>query len=329
MKQDEFSPLPEEICRNTDDMVTPGSEFTSPAPEFGAKAVYSPKNARKKRMMALIATVLFLMVVFPQESTVIEPQKKPADPIVTEPIVTEPIEQDPLQPPTCQAVFFAFSDSLRAKLVFTNPDKILSVSAELWDAAGDAPEQSWDVPLEDIRKGEYILPDMMGIFDMYMAHHKTYNPDDTFPVPQLRVSMKYLDKETEAVAEFTKEVTEEQGWSARAKDGEIRFGTYESYEPISVRVGTADYASEILTLKDGEILVVVYMNGILVDADQCTVSEEQLVLPNVNGEDITFHYANVSVPQQGETGKAVVTVYQKLTGYDTIWSESVEVEYGQ
>lgn len=348
MKQDEFSPLPREYRDNPPELAPPGPEFADHAPRF-------PEKSKKKHLPVIAAALLLALLVLPKaaptpavpEPTDIIPSSapletqpivtQPTQPLLSEPDPTEPLlsepqptETVPLEtelsgPPTCQPIFFAFSDALRARLVFTNPDAILSVRAELWDSLGETLEQAWEVPQEAIGQGEYNLPGMMGMYDMYMAHHESYDPADPFPVPQLRITMTYLDGETETTTELTQSYTEEQGWSVRAVDGEIRFRTYEAYAPISLRAGDDAWNPE--TLESGELLVVVRINGETVPPAQCLISQDEQVWPTVDGESITFYYSSLTTPQQGESGEVLVTVYQKLQGYDAIWSEAVELAY--
>lgn len=326
MNQNEFRPLPPEIQRAP-------AEIAPPAPEFADKVPAFPEEKRKKPILFLAAAVLFLgLLAFPQAIT-----GHPAQPETTEqppaslqtettPAETAPVTQEETFPPACRPIFFAFSDDLRAKLIFTGGEQILSVHAELWDSLGQTVEQAWDVPREEILRGEYTLPEMMGMYEIYMTHHDTYDPADPFPVPQLHISMTYLDGETETTTQMIQPYTEELGWSLRIRDGEIILGTYESYSPVSIRVVT-DASAQKEAPESGELLVMLQINGTTVDGAHCTVSQEEAVWQTADGEDITFYYASLHTPRQGETGKVSVTVCQKLTGYDILWTETAEATY--
>lgn len=339
MKQDEFTPLPPEFRSGK-------SEFSPLPPEFPERAPRFPGEPRRKRLFMLAAAALVLaMLILPRRQTPEEmpaltqtpaaavpttepdlPPQEPA-PVYTEPAITEPAVTEPAAPPECMPIFFAFSDSLRAKLIFTGTEAIRSVRAELWDAAGDTPEQTWEVPAEAIAQGEYTLPDMMGVFDMYMAHHDDYNPTDPFPVPELRVFLTVQAEGGEAAVTYTQSVSEEHGWGVRVRDGELRFQSYESYEPLSILVGASDWQQQLDQLRAGEFLLMIQLNGTQVSEADCTITADEDTWQTADGEDITFHYVSLTVPQQGSTGNASVTVFQKLAGYDLIWTETVELNY--
>lgn len=321
MKQDEFSPLPDEFRESPDEIKKPGEEYAEKAPQF-------PEEPRaKKRLFVLAAAVLFLgFLAFPQIKSAISPTPStgPAESTETDTAPTETESTETVTKVQCHPVFFAFSDSLRAKLTFDNPDKISAVRAEVWDSLGGNLEQSFDVPADAVKSGEYTLPDLMGMFEMYMAHHSDYDPSDDFPVPELRVFMMYEEDGQEKTEEIRQVFTEEQGWGARIREGQIVFRTYESFEPLMVSVGTENAETEANALASGEILVVISVDGKPVPKDQCTVTNDEETWQDSEGKDVKLYYAGVSTPEQ--SGKITVSVYQKLKGYDVIWSENVELK---
>ena len=365
MKLDEFNPQPREHAPGEDapkaavprdyaqnEFAANGGEFSQPGPEFRDRAPVFPKRAPKKSVLFVAASMLLLVVspllepvkqlsgILPgtepaaplPASVTAEPESTPAPDVAPAFEVSESAENgepvpEAVLPPSCEPIFIAFSDELHGKLTFTNPEAILSVRAELWDSLGGTPEQSWDVPRENVLDGEYELPDMMGIFDMYMAHHEAFDPGDAFPVPELRVATVYLDGDREASAQQVLPVSEELGWSIRDQGDQIVFRTYESEQParITVRNGVVENALE--SLSGGDFLISVEMDGSPVNEASCTVETETETWKNSENEDITFYYASLHVPKRTGSRAAVITVYQKLTGYDTVWSRTVELKY--
>lgn len=327
MKQDEFGPLPREYPDHPPEQAAPGPEFAEHAPTF-------PEKPKRNRFALVAAAVLMaFMLMFEVTPAVPADIITPSPTSVTEnvpPQESEPApeptpEPEPPVPPTCKAVFFAFSDSLRAKLIFANPEEIISVRAELWDSIGQTLEQTWEVPRDAVVLGSYELPDMPGLYDIYMNHHQDYNPSDTFPLPELHVFMTHSDTEGETTEEQIVPYTDEQGWSVRMKDGEVSFRTYEAYAPVALRAG--DDSSDPESLESGEIMVVVQINGETVPTDKCHVFQEEDTWSTSDGENVTFHYSCLTTPQEGESGTVVVTVYQRLRGYDMVWFESAVLEY--
>lgn len=327
MKQDEFGPLPREYPDYPPEQAAPGPEFAEHVPMFREK----PK--RNRFALTTAAVLLAFMLMYEAAPAVPTDIIAPSPAPVTENVPPQESESapeptpkpEPSAPPACKAVFFAFSDSLRAKLIFTHPEGIISVRAELWDSLGQTLEQTWEVPRDAVARGSYELPDMPGMYDIYMNHHQDYNPSDPFPVPELHVFMTHSDAEEETTEEQIVPYTEEQGWSVRMKDGEVSFRTYEAYSPVPLRAG--DDSTDPESLESGELMVVVRINGEVVSTDKCHVFQEEDTWSTSDGENVTFHYGCLTTPQQGESGTVIVTVYQKLRGYDMVWSESAELEY--
>lgn len=103
----------------------------------------SRKSLKKKHLLAIAAALLLTLLVLPKAAptpAAAQPTGAISAPLETQPIVTQPTEPllsepqptetVPLEtelpgPPTCQPIFF--SDALRAKLVFTHANAILSV----------------------------------------------------------------------------------------------------------------------------------------------------------------------------------------------------------
>lgn len=338
MKQDEYGRLPEEHPE-------PADEFAPLPPEFAGSTPVFPEASRKMRIFQIAAAALLLCILLlwepvTQSRPVPELSGNPAGTSPSETGITEPLEasapsDDPTQlteqkafvPPQCRAVFPAFSDTLKARLIFTEPESILSVTAELWDSLGQTMEQSWEVPREDILAGAYLLPDMMGTFDIFMAHHTFEELSEFFPEPELRVTMVYTDGTEEHTVELQQPASPELGWYVRAKDGMIAFHTYEWETQIPVRIAGEVSQDLLSTLADGEILITIVINGTLVPESACRVTHETEIFQNSAGEDVPYYYAGVTVPYGDGSGTAVVTVYQKLIGCDAVWIELAEAIY--
>ena len=347
MKADEFNPLPREYVPGEDapkaavprdyaqnEFSANNDEYSPPAPEFRDRAPAFQKSAPKKSVLLVAASALLLLIsplLEPlKQLSWLLPQTQIAAPLPTsgmpEAESVAPISEAEL-PPSCEPIFLCFSDELHAKLVFTNPEAILSVRAELWDSLGSTPEQTWDVPRENILAGEYELPDMMGIFAMYMAHHELFDAGESFPVPELHVSTVYLDGDRETAVQQVQPVSEELGWGIRDEGEEIVFRTYESETNARITVRNDDVEPTPETLAAGDFLISVEMDGSPVSESACTVENETEIWTNSENEDIALYYTSLHIPKRAGSRSAVITVYQKLTGYDAVWSSTVELEY--
>lgn len=334
MKKDEFNPLREEFTPAAD-------EFAPLAPEFTEKApLYKGRDKKSKRFYAAAAILLTLLLLFtsvtkppsgdpsaPKGTPGAESTAAPTAPADSPAPRITPTPGADAQTPSCEPVFIAFSDELNAKLRFTQPEAILSVHAELWDSLGSTIEQSWDVPHEKILLGTYELPDMMGVYDMYMAHHDSYDPNDPFPVPMLRLSTVYVDGGQEKTAVREQPVFEELGWSIRDKDDHILFRTYESKLPVRLSVGTDASESRLRALNDGEFFVVADFDGVRIQEGECRIEQDEETWKDAAGNDILYYFLNLTIPKRDGSHSVTVTVYQKLTGYDDVWSRTTVIEY--
>ena len=333
MKNDEFSPLPEEFAAQ-------GPEFAQPAPEFEAKSPPSRKRSGKKKLYFAAAAAL-LLVLFSLDPDVRQPLveepaalSKPAPAAATPAPETEPIpestpdpEPEPVLSPACEPVFICFSDELSARLLFTNPEAFLSVHAELWDTMEDNLEQTWDLSPADILSGEYELPDMPGLYEIFMRHHDSYDPNEPFPVPELRISMTFLDAGQETTDELVQPYTEELGWSVRDRGEELAFRTYESRDQTRILL-SSDASEETLgALAAGDFLITVQLDDRMIAETEGRVDREEMTFTNSDNEEITYYYTSLTVPKNSGSSRAVFTVYQRLSGYDFIWSRTVELEY--
>ncbi len=393
-KKNEFTPPGDEFTPPGEEFARPGEEFRPPEREMAPccsqyavpPAEYAPvpglglwggdgKKRHKWRFLLYVAAmVLFLFIVFilpklsgetplPTGGPVLSGEPTPApgsEPTPTaSPEPTPEPTPEPEPEPECKPVFVVFSSALKARLVFTKPERFQSVSVELYDRFSETVLDEWEVDLEEIDEdGEYHLP-IMDIFTYWSSHPELYGEEmENLPIPVLRTAYVYTDDDGNEV-EGGDEVTpahmlgyggnyvENEGdyWGKGDADSFV-LATWENADPIRIVVN-GDPETEEATL-----FVTAEVGGVRIEAEDCSVlytvehfefdgeyysytyTEEYTGGDVEVGEDeMVYYYATLSMhrpkdaPEPGQGGKAHITVVQPVEGMDYDWVDEIELEY--
>lgn len=355
----EFSPPRAELEFNTP---PPEQEFTPPAPELTTTpASDAPRPARRRRKRILFysaAAMLYAATLLggshtpkaPQPAvSVVTPAEVPAEtPVPVAESAPAPVEtpapteaaapvETPVttpEPVSLRAVFIAYSDTMEGELRFTGQDRILGVTAQLWDEQIGQAVGGFEIPAEAIAAGSFKLPTLYA-YEFYQQYAAEYDALGAWPDPELRLTYRFLNENGEEEEQTVTVQNQHQlGWATRYWDedadpewgypGCFAFSTYESYVPVSVSYSQADPAAP------GEITVWLTLNGQDVPAELVRLEPEEEAWPDAEGETVVFYYGNIVVPRPdwaGEHGVAHFTVRQALEGYDTVWVTERDVEY--
>ncbi len=268
-------------------------------------------------------------------------------------------EPEPEPEPECKTVFVVFSSALKARLVFTKPERFKSVSIELYDRFSETVLDEWEVDLSEIDEdGEYHLP-IPDIFSYWSSHPELYGEEmENFPIPVLRTAYVYTDddgnevegKDESAPAHmlgYGGRYIENEGdyWGAGDADSFI-LATWENEDPIRIVVN-GDPEKEEATL-----FVTAEVDGIRIEEKDCSIlytvdhfefdgeyysytyTEEYTGGEvKVGDDEMAYYYATLSIhrpkdaPEPGEGAKAHLTVVQPVEGMDYNWVDEVELEY--
>lgn len=353
----EFTPPRAELEFSTP---PPELEFSPPVPELTpTPAPDAPRPARRRRKRILFysaAALLYAGTILSGAGRASGP--RPAASVVTPVVTAAPVTQSAPAPvetaapvaertpapsetpaPTPEpvgisAVFLAYSDTMEGMLRFTEADRLLAVTAQLWDGQIGQTVSGFEIPAEAIAAGSFKLPTLYA-YEFYQQYSEEYDAIGAWPDLELRLTYRFLGENGEEEEQtLTVQNQHQLGWATRYWDedadpewaypGCFAFSTYESYAPVSVSYSKADPAAP------GEITVWITINGQDVPAELVRIEPEKEEWFDADGETVTFYYSNIVVPRPdwaGEHGVAHFTVRQALEGYDTIWVTERDVEY--
>ena len=335
----------------------PEREFTPP----GAGGESPPDAGRRKRRlrMALYAAAAVLLLntyagrqapVIPSEVPSVTarpggesspaPSAAPAAPSdapsPTPSATPEPTPEPTPAEPGCELVFFDFSSAYYGRLQMICPERIEAVRAELWESNLDTLEWSCDLTPQEIAAGVWELPEF-DASETYFNHLASYRADDSEPALELRVTLAVSGGEE---LTYTARPSYEQGWSVRywpedfkpLWDGQEYYpgcfavASYEAHDaPPAMAMGGREDAQA-----QGGIWVSLEIDGVSVSARTARIVTREEPYESASGGGV-FYYTTVVIPRPAEaplSGTAHFTVYQRLEGYDTVWTSERELQYG-
>lgn len=335
----------------------PEAEFTPPGLEYtptGTQGGSDSRRARRRirRLAAALAclTVLTAGVVAGKQSPT-QLSAPPTAPSITEVPTAPPATEPPSEtlPPTVQpdpvpdvdAVVAQFSSRVETLLLFSQPQTVQSVSVTVWDPMTERAETEYEIPTDEIQSGQYKLPDF-DLWEMYMANQEKYDSSDSFPQPELRLSMVYTHEGETKTLEKTFLPKEEQGWS-------IVYYTADQEESPYVYPGcfvlrtyssgekTEYIADENRELLPGQMRLTVQLGDTVLTQEDFRVEmrEEPAYRYEENGEATplgTFHQTVIIIPKPEtlpETGEnaAHFTVFQQFVNHDYLWVTEMDIPY--
>lgn len=365
---EEYTPPGEEFTPPEREITPCCAQYTPPPAEFAPVQGLGlgrggGKSRRKWRYLLYVAALaVFLLIVFvlpkldysgrpvptPVGGPVLSGDTSPApggrdtSPTPTPastPTPTPAPTPEPEPEPECKAVFVGFSSMLKARLVFTPPERFHKAFAELYDNFSQTSMGIWDVDFDRLSEdGEYDLP-IPDIYEYWSAHPELYGTDyENWPDPELRVVYIYYDEDgNEVEAQQTATPMHMLGYGINYVENEGEYwgkgesdsfvlATWENTEPIRVVVN-GDPEKEEATL-----FVTAEVGGRRIEAKDCNVeySEDRF---EHEGEVFVYYYATLSMhrpadaPKPGEGGKVLVTVVEPVEGMDYNWIDKIELEY--
>ena len=350
---EEFTPPEREIAPCCAQYTPPPAEF-APVPGLGLGGGGGKKRHKWRFLLYVAALAVFLFIVFGIPALDGKtPQQLPGGPTLSgsptpapggtdaEPTPTPTPEPtpEPEPEPECKAVFVGFSSMLKARLAFTQPERFVKVSAELFDKFSETTMGAWDVDLAALNEdGEYDLP-IPDVYEYWSAHPELYGTDyENWPEPELRVKSVYTNAdgaevETQQTATprhmlgYGINYVENEGdyWGKGEADSFV-LATWENTEPIRVVVN-GDPEKEEATL-----FVTAEVSGKRIEAKDCSVDYTEDRFEN-EGEEFVYYYATLSMhrpadaPKPGEGGRVTITVVEPVEGLDYNWTDEIELEY--
>lgn len=323
------------------EFIRPEAEFTPPEQEYtpvgsGQEAPGQPKKRRLRRLAAAAAGLVLLT------AGVIAAQKAPA-PVQQIPTTSEELRLPPetLPEPDVQGVMVLFSSKAKGTLLFSQPERLLSVRVTVWETVLDMAAEEYEIPLGEIAGGEYHIP-AFELWDIYMNNQEKYDETGSFPEPELRVTLHYDSNGEEAELQKSFSFREEQGWSVMYYGEELEPTEYVYPGYFVVRTYGSEKVTDILlggdeALLPGQMRLTVDFDGYSPPAEDFRMELRQWenFRTEENGETVPagLSYQTVvflprpdNLPQSGER-VARFTVSQQLENYDCLWITEVEVRY--
>ena len=354
---------PEEICPPAEEFPSPAPEAFPPPEEFEARSAAEESSAkRRKRLLALAAAALLLLTgplarrgqqaaipggpegpggETPAVSAAPEPTAAPTPEPTPEPSPSP--EPTPEPDPACEILFYNFSSTSYARLLFTRPEAFRSVELELREPILDLPAASFSFGPEDLAEGVLELPGVE-VGELYWEHREEYEARNSFPEELNMHAVLVYEKDGQPVTEERDLLSSpEQGWSLRywpssteesdwAFPGCFVFSTYESYTPLTL---VLDRPEEV---RAGTISVSFSLDGRAIEADlvRCETWREAYTIGGMAVSD-PFYFARLVLPRPDwapESGILHVEVTQYLEGYrqilviqrDLAYSDAEEAE---
>lgn len=323
------------------EFIRPEAEFTTPEEEYtpvgtGQEDACQPKKRRLRRLAAAAAGLVLLTAgAF----------AAPKAPAPVQPIPTTSVEvnapTETLPEPDVEGIMVLFSSKAKGTLLFSQPERIRSVHATVWETVLDMAAQEYEIPLSEIADGEYHIP-AFELWDIYMNNQEQYDETGSFPRPELRVTLLCDGNEGETEIQKSFSFREEQGWSVvyYKEDFEPTEYVYPGY--FVVRTYGSGKVTDILL--DGDEILLPGQMRLTVDFDGVSPSPEDFQVElrewenfrtDENGETVPagLSYQTVvliprpeNLPESGER-IARFTVSQQLENYDYLWITEVEVRY--
>ena len=335
----------------------PEREFTPPG-SGGEVPPDTGRRRRRLRMALYAAAAVLLLNAYAGTGTPAAPAVPAAPPAVTArpaaenssaptaapaaapspaPTATaEPTPEPAPAEPGCEIVFFNCSAMHCGLLRLTCPERIEAVRAEIWEANLDTLEWSYDLTPEETAAGEYELPEFDDS-ETYFNHLAAYRANNGMPELELRVLLTVSGGEE---LTYAVRASAEQGWSVQywpedyepLWDGQEYYPgcfavmSYEAYDaPPAMAMGGREDAEE-----NGGIWIALEIDGVPVDPGTARIVTREEPYESASGGGV-FCYTTVVIPRPADApaaGTARFTVYQRLEGYDTVWTSEREIEYG-
>ena len=338
----------------------PEAEFSP----VGTQSDSPPRRSRKRKLRYLAfaaAALVYIGLLFggakqqepplPAE-TVVPAPPEPIAPAVVTPEPAEGTETAPVDEPEpesveldCELVFFKFSAEHLGFVKLINQEQVRSAVVEIWEPVLDTLEWSHELTEEELAMGYYELP-AFDESETYFKHLDDYQEKNIYPSVELRAILVVDGEDGEETLRYTQAASYEQGWAVRywpddyvptwdfenAYPGYFALNTYESFNKVpQVAMGSYETAEE-----GSGIYVSLELNGVPVSEEdyEVVIREEEGYSYDENGEVVPdgsyYYYATLLIRRPDDaplSGTARFTVYQKLEGYDIVWTTIKEIAY--
>lgn len=330
----------------------PGEEYTPPAAEFTpvSSSQEFPKKPRKRLLRRLAAAFAGLTLLAAgavaarptQPAEALPPPRvevqTPTEPSV--PPTTLPAPTEPLPEPDVEGVMVLFSSEAKGILLFSQPERIRSVHATVWETVLEMAVEEYEIPADEIAGGEYRIP-AFELWDIYMNSREKYDETGKFPTPELRVTVVYDGDAGERELQKSFPFREEQGWGVMYYQESLEPSEYVFPGYFVVRTYTSSEKTDLLTdenepLLPGQMRLQVSVEGESISPDSFRVEyrepegyrvdESGESIPVVSYQTVVFVPKPENLPETG-TGIARFTVSQQLKNYDYLWVSEVEVPF--
>ena len=244
----------------------------------------------------------------------------------------------------CKLVFFSFSAYHHGFVMLANQDKVTAGTVEIWEKNLESLEWSHELTAEEIAAGYYEIPEFDDS-DTYF-NHMDYFRDGGMPEMELRVTLTLETEEGTETLSYSTAASHEQGWSVHywpadyepIWDGQEYYPdsyavmSYESLnKPVYMEAGGYQDA-----LNSGKICVELTVNGVPVPTNGLMIVTTEEPVYTIDGSgnyvptDETYYYASIVFKRPEDaplSGTAEFTVYQKLEGYDLVWTTHKVIDY--
>lgn len=343
-KNTEYPKPPEEFRSATE-------ESAPLPPEFGASGQASAAPKRRRRLLAAAAALLlvFLLTARPRPAEALpegpmradpppaasaEPDREPdPTPAPTPEPTPEPAPEPTPEPaPGCEIIYICFSSDYWVKMNFTAPEKILSVSGEIWETQLDSPEESFEVSEKDIALGSAVY--RFDDAEVYRRHWDEFVTGNLYPELELRLDVQVNGEHGPETLHYTERVRPQLGWSLKYNEETLEADDYtfpgcfvlQTYEDRDPRIvlGGAEAA------EPGAICVTAEIGGHTITADDCEIFVRDFGLNDYLPAGVPSLYNAFLViprPEGVEHGTAHFTVTQLLDGYGKPWVIEYDIEY--